>query len=122
MTKHTPGPWKTEKDDGHTCVYSGAAHPNGRRNYVHHGCEERHRDIEESQANARLIAAAPKMLEALKLACKELNAIRARDGAPQAISWDRGQPMQISLCTEEWWNELTDKCTDAIDKAEGSVE
>ena len=87
----------------------------------------------ETQANVLLFLAAPKtaaerdrlkelnveLLAVLKLARYELNAIRARDGAPQSISWDRGQPMQIGLCTEEWWNELTDKCTAAITKAEG---
>ncbi len=76
--------------------------------------------IEEQEANAKLIAAAPLMIEALLLATQELNAIRARDGAPQHIDWHRGQPMQTDSCTHEWWNELTEKCLDAIEKATGS--
>ena len=58
------------------------------------------------------------LLPALKVATHELNAIRARDGAPQHIEWHRGQPMQISSCTDEWWEELTETCLAAIAFAE----
>ncbi len=58
------------------------------------------------------------LLAMLKLATHELNAIRARDGAPQHIDWYRGRPMQNSSCTDEWWDELTEKCFAAIAKAE----
>ena len=54
------------------------------------------------------------LVEALRLAAKELNAIRARDGAPQHIDWYRGQPMQTDSCTHEWWNELTERCHAAL--------
>ncbi len=57
------------------------------------------------------------LVEALKLATHELNAIRARDGAPQHIDWHRGQPLQTDSCTHEWWNELTERCYAAIAKA-----
>ena len=39
----------------------------------------------------------------------ELNSIRARDGAPQHIDWVKGVPIQTSSCTEEWWDELTNR-------------
>ena len=58
--------------------------------------------------------AAKGLVEALDLATKELNAIRARDGAPQHIDWHRGQPIQTDGCTKEWWNELTEKCFAAL--------
>jgi hypothetical protein len=47
--------------------------------------------------------------DVLKDAFYELNAIRARDGAPQHIDWLGGRPLQTSSCTHEWWSELTDK-------------
>ena len=62
------------------------------------------------------------LLAALKVATHELKAIRARDGAPQFIEWDRGQPTQISSCTDEWWDGLTKTCLDAIAFAEPTDE
>ena len=50
----------------------------------------------------------------LNLATKELIAIRARDGAPQHIDWNRGRPIQTDGCTAEWWNELTEMCICAL--------
>lgn len=76
-------------------------------------------NVTESIANGYLLGAAKAMYEALKLATHELNAIRARDGAPQHIDWYRGQPLQTDSCTHEWWDELTDKCFAAIEQAEG---
>ena len=73
-------------------------------------------------ANARLIAAAPDILSALQLAARELNAIRARDGAPQHIDWYKCRPLQTSSCTDEWWNELTEMCFAAIKKAGVALE
>lgn len=55
--------------------------------------------------------------EALTLAAHELNAIRARDGAPQHIQWDRGRPIQTDSCTHEWWNTVTERCYAALAKA-----
>ena len=65
----------------------------------------------------RLVAVNEKLVEALGLATQELISIRARDGAPQHIDWHRGQPIQTSSCTEEWWNELTEKCSTALAQA-----
>lgn len=80
-------------------------------------------DWEQSLTNAAHIVQCVNMHEelvaALKLATNELNAIRARDGAPQHIDWYGGRPLQTDSCTKEWWNELTDRCFAAIAKAEG---
>ncbi len=58
------------------------------------------------------------LLQALKKATHELNAIRARDGAPQHISWDRGHPMQTDGCTHEYFDSLVEECFAAIEEAE----
>ena len=67
---------------------------------------------------SRLRTSKAELLEALKLATKELNAIRARDGAPQHIDWGKDGPMQIDGCSPGWWDELTEKCLSAIANAE----
>jgi len=61
------------------------------------------------------------LLEVAKLTYYELNAIRARDGAPQHISWHAGRPLQSDSCTHEWWSELTDKTKQSIANAEKVV-
>jgi hypothetical protein len=55
-----------------------------------------------------------KLEHALGMALKELRAIQARDGAPQHICWDRGTPMQISSCTDEWWDTVVSVCEEAL--------
>ena len=67
--KHTPGPWKiTEDDYGHEHWFGGAGEGqicvNG---WVNGGCKKYPSKWRKLQANARLIAAAPELLEALKL-------------------------------------------------------
>lgn len=59
------------------------------------------------------------LIEALELATYEINAINARDGAPQHIAWHKGQPIQTDGCTHEWWAELLEKCNAALAKARG---
>ena len=62
--KHTPGPWAVVTDDtaaqvkGFPCIHSD--------NYIVVGVEGMYGDIETDYANARLIAAAPDLLEALE--------------------------------------------------------
>lgn len=60
MSKHTPGPWKwtgqaVTVPSGQRLLVNGVSLPLGN-----------HADSEEADANARLIAAAPDLLEALK--------------------------------------------------------
>ena len=67
--KHTPGPWahKPRARDGHVDIVC-----KGHAEFVHVGCPHVEKPIldyptdDEQTANARLIAAAPELLEALK--------------------------------------------------------
>ena len=119
---HTPGPWRAQPaDDRHdpdiVGIYAGplpTPDDPDRKPIAEVYC---HPGDEHGESNARLIAAAPDLLVALEKATFELNAIRARDGAPQQIDWYRGQPMQNNACDPDWWNELTEMCWAALDKA-----
>jgi hypothetical protein len=112
MSKHTPGPWEVTKDNLGVCVGLNVfLHPEEPRRMTEEECEKEEidpcddysiadcsggilaRPSEECEANARLIAAAPELLEA----CKE--ALKNCDG--------RTQPT------------LTRKLSQAIAKAEG---
>lgn len=53
--KHTPAPWEIETIESEDCL-----------SYAILGCQYE----SEKQANARLIAAAPELLEALETACE----------------------------------------------------
>jgi len=61
--KHTPGQWEVTHFDGRTQVFAG-------RRMVVEGLydEDNEPTLEEVEANARLIAAAPELLEAIKTA------------------------------------------------------
>jgi len=61
-SKHTPGPWTVEISEGELVV--GQPGPDGSIVYV----ERYYPEDPEHRANARLIAAAPELLEALKKA------------------------------------------------------
>ena len=65
--KHTPGPWKVREPDH---FVDGLAHmvvsEHPQEGYWHIAEIGTHNGRKESEANARLIAAAPEMLEALK--------------------------------------------------------
>jgi hypothetical protein len=110
MSKHTPGPWMVD--------YLDKAGQRVVRNEHIEICTCWHHSVlsieREMEANARLIAAAPALLAALTKATRELNAIRARDGAPQHISWDRGHAIQTDCCTHQYWDALTEECYAAL--------
>ena len=121
---HTPGPWEAVEnggDDEDTRKLIIVARDRyGEETMIASADDDLAMfDDCDPEANARLIAAAPDLLAALKLAAYELNAIRSRDGAPQHIDWHRGVPLQTDSCTHEWWDELTEKCFAAIARAEG---
>jgi len=71
MSNHTPGPWKVyqiteknKKDDGYTChVVTDEEYPKGFCVAKVHANSIFQRDVE---SNARLIAAAPELLEVLE--------------------------------------------------------
>ena len=95
---HTPGPWVTY-DDGITQVIASDKDRTLRMGCVFHDSK----NLDVVQANARLIAAAPEMLEALMLAHEELlNIARLQDWHAEAF---RGR---------------IEKMTTAIEKATGS--
>ena len=77
MSKSTPGPWKlkdekTDEDLTEYSVYRERSHQYG---YDTHICQIT-RQCHEDEANARLIAAAPDMLEALKSVCNYLDGFK----------------------------------------------
>lgn len=72
--QHTPGPWFTFANGA--CVGGPAGHlgnPSGADTAGIAHCGMALRTHSEVQANAALIAAAPELLEALKLALRDLN-------------------------------------------------
>ena len=89
--KHTPGPWVVVTDDtaaqvkGFPCIHSD--------NYIVVGVEGMYGDIETDYANARLIAAAPDLLEALEMALVWLDYEGKYDvqGIRAALAKARGQ-------------------------------
>lgn len=64
MTKRSEGPWKVSKLDGRTI--NGKAYRNLEGNLVTPAIASIKERTGETEANARLIAAAPELLEALK--------------------------------------------------------
>lgn len=64
MAEHTPGPWTVERD-GQGNIVIGAPKPNDDARYLWIA-EVTPSNNGEHEANARLIAAAPEMLEALR--------------------------------------------------------
>jgi len=70
MSKHTPGPWWLGRDPSHfgslTSITGGSDSTGGIRSVAEVGGP----DIDEAEANASLIAAAPEMLDALKAMTK----------------------------------------------------
>lgn len=70
-TKHTPGPWRVEQD--------GNMNPNLTFRicgpWIHRKSSARqpYHALADTEANARLIAAAPELLEALKLAYQQFD-------------------------------------------------
>jgi len=63
MSAHTPGPWMADTVDGFTMVHVDNGGQTG-QTIVH--MFDRHGAFKNASANARLIAAAPAMLDALR--------------------------------------------------------
>jgi hypothetical protein len=85
MSKHTPGPWDLESDPCHfdtlSSIVGGAGRltPPRRQLMVEVGG---HAGYAEQEANARLIAAAPDLLEALE------KAVREYEGLPSSLGYE----------------------------------
>jgi hypothetical protein len=92
-TKHTPGPWGIGFDGFKVHVYAGGALPIG--TFFPRNADSGDQR-EEAEANARLSAAAPELLAALKDALERLEAldkrlIEAGDNDPTYDKYDLGQ-------------------------------
>lgn len=94
MSKHTPGPWElsiSERNDGHG-TYRNVQESASFGDVVASVCvrhKANHTLNEAGSANARLIAAAPELLEALKWTARALDkehpaAIKARAAIAKA--------------------------------------
>ena len=115
MSAHTPGPWSIDWNVARLDVFSADAATlvaSLRRSAMSAAIDE------AARANARLIAAAPELLEALRDALSALRSVNT--------SRDRRvlrEGCVLYLQTEEWckWveNELADKAIAAIAKATG---
>jgi hypothetical protein len=85
--KHTPGPWKLDERVGCVAVYAGTARncledPPDSFIFYRHGlkdAQEKWYVPEEQLANARVIAAAPELLEAAKWALRGLEKLAAEE-------------------------------------------
>jgi hypothetical protein len=66
MNKHTPGPWHIEREDSPDAEWSRRFPTIIADEYEVVGNEGFYGDLETDMANARLIAAAPDLLEALE--------------------------------------------------------
>ena len=107
MTTHTPGPWQ---------VYKGPMNMDGGLNpffrgivaLLKHSGEDddvcvildRNEEAHDYEANARLIAAAPELIEALQ----------------DLVDWQNGPPLPSYV---KGWTESMEKATAAIAKATG---
>ena len=85
MNKHTPGPWSIDAEPGQGVFVYGDASPLDTDDI----CEVKWRASDETTlANARLIAAAPELLEALEELCSTLGecgmTVRARAAIAKA--------------------------------------
>ena len=106
-TKHTPGPWYVDPDNPTMILDAPLA--TAKEIVAQCGVSAklgiaRHISIASSQANARLIATAPELLEALKEARRWMSGIPAENGA-----------------TCETKAQMSDMVDAAIAKAEGGA-
>jgi len=68
---HTPGPWRIDGHPGREALEIHSGHRRIAKSLYEYGSEDN-----EADANAALIAAAPDLLEACKLAKQHLDALR----------------------------------------------
>lgn len=95
MAKHTPGPWQhdRERSMGGAPIIVGKRGDRNRMREVAKVLFDNGSDDPEVRANARLIAAAPDLLGALKAAGEAL------DAASAAIcEWDQHDPSVAARC------------------------
>ena len=107
MSKHTPGPWRNEHDFASICKDNQTL----ARLYYGEGRSEF-----ESEANAKLMAAAPEMLEALEAIVEHAKSMQ------DAWDTDGNQPNTkmhgLAVCLNNRAGDLIEK---AIAKAKGET-
>lgn len=97
MSKHTPGPWKYGRpwSLSYGCglwLVTAESTDRGKANVLMQGDCQNHLSAEEAEANARLIAAAPDLLEALQAVVRVADRKTAEfDLARAALSRATGQ-------------------------------
>lgn len=108
-TRHTPGPWTYSRMKGVTAancervLVDGVSLPTGN-----------HPQQTEAEANARLFAAAPDLLDACTVGLRELQAYTTNfDFDAWMESWGKGAPHPVKVAIE--------KMRDAIAKASGGA-
>jgi len=108
MINHTPGPWSAHEKGAHPNPYVCGAE----REYEHGPDKPVVAYIvgTDTQANARLIAAAPDLLAVVREACAIFDA-NHEGGEMDEYNGD--------LANDLWKDEIHRKLTDAIAKAEG---
>lgn len=98
--KHTPGPWDTQVVGDE--IWVGVEHPEVgfvTHAAIRYGCDEA-AELGTKEANARLIVAAPELLEALKLllaARKDFELMTAASAAETAIAKAEGRIPDIQI-------------------------
>ena len=89
-TQHTPGPWYvgTEFNDQGRHIYAAqkVRHEDGDEWHPLIACTDDDERLVDWQANARLIAAAPDLLEALQYAIKQVPELATVPGISAAIA------------------------------------
>lgn len=107
MSTHTPGPWALS----HVCGGNYTVLPESHKKHASHAIASVHENHgEENAANARLIAAAPELLEALKV---------------MKVALRQLENMTAELLSDADCRELSkahNQARAAIAKAEGSAE
>lgn len=87
--KHTPGPWMTWNKGGHNFIRDANALVVSRVEHVNTG-KRKTTDIDIEISNARLIAAAPDLLEALKNSLAVIEFMAAEMGRLDAVRGSAG--------------------------------
>jgi hypothetical protein len=91
VSKHTPGPWAVECDTQDSTLQRVYRVANGRLHELVAEVGHFQQDIDEQNANARLIAAAPDLLDALK------NTLRMLEAAHRQLGMHSADNMRVRM-------------------------
>lgn len=93
MSRHTPGPWLREGNTVYALMHAGwrKGGEQFKNRFSAYVQADRECSDDEHEANARLIAAAPELLEALRDMLAGWKYIRSMHGDLYGVGWDRAQ-------------------------------